>query len=295
MLKILIAMPHFYKSDPTSEHGYGHDAPEKRAAIVSDCLRALWLTFAAPRTYSEFVLAENGHIYVRKSPADTWNACQIDLAICTTTGDENVLPLLDVPRDWYQHVRAKLDNPRNLGFGCLQYLRQHRGEYDYYGYLEDDCKITDPMFFQKLIWFESLFGPETVLLPHRFCMFRKPTEQKAVGDPEMQEIFMERWMDYQHRPVLSAPWGGLQLRFIKPRNPHAGCFFLSSAQFERFCAREENFRPTAEFISPLESAATLTMMKTFDVYKADFPQASFFAIEHAGVDVDGMPDGTMIH
>ncbi len=287
-----MAMPHFYKSDPASTHGFGHDAPEKRAAIVSDCLRALQLTFSTPRTYPAFVSEADGHIYVRKFPADTWNTFQIDLAICTTLEEEHVLPLLDVSKDSYQHIRAKLDNPRHLPFACLQYLRMHRGEYDYYGYLEDDCKITDPMFFQKLIWFESLFGPGAVLLPHRFSICGT---QKIIGDPEMQENFIGHWMNYQRRPVLSAPWGGQLLRFIKPHNPHAGCFFLSGAQFDRFCAREENFRPTAEFISPLESAATLTMMKTFDLYKADFPQASFFAVEHVGVDVDAMPDGTMIH
>lgn len=154
MLRILLAMPHFYKSDPASEHGFGHDAPEKRAAIVSDCVRALRLTFSTPRTYSAFVSEADGHIYVRKFPADTWNACEIDLAICTTMGEDHVLPLLDVPENWYKQVKVVLDNPRHLPFGCLQYLRQHRGEYDYYGYLEDDCKITDPMFFQKLGWFD---------------------------------------------------------------------------------------------------------------------------------------------
>ena len=69
---------------------------------------------------------------------------------------------------------------------------------------------------------------------------------------------------------------------------------LSAAQFERFCARKENFQPTAEFISPLESAATLTMMKTFDVYKPDFAQASFFEIEHDGVDKDDLPNGKQL-
>ena len=294
MLRILLAMPHFYKSDPASEHGFGHDAPEKRAAIVSDCVRALRLTFSTPRTYSAFVSEADGHIYVRKFPADTWNACEIDLAICTTMGEDHVLPLLDVPENWYKQVKVVLDNPRHLPFGCLQYLRQHRGEYDYYGYLEDDCKITDPMFFQKLGWFESMFGPDAVLLPHRFCRYGYPKVQKIYGDPEMQENFIGKWMNYQRRPVLSAPWGGQVLHFRKPHNPHAGCFFLSAAQFERFCARKENFQPTAEFISPLESAATLTMMKTFDVYKPDFAQASFFEIEHDGVDKDDFPNGKQL-
>ena len=39
--------------------------------------------------------------------------------------------------------------------------------------------------------------------------------------------------------------------------------------------------PTAEFISPLESAATLGIMKNFNVYKPDYSCASFLEMEHA--------------
>ena len=280
MLKILVAMAHYYKSDPSSAHGYGHDTPEQRAAIVSSCLRSLLSTFATRRESTFVDLDGNGMPVYRRQPADDWNAVQMDLAICTTEGVENLIPLFKVPSGCFRHVKVRLENPRNLGYGCLQYLRMHAGKYDYYCYLEDDCFIQDPLFFRKLAWFESMFGPEAVLLPHRYSLSAPPDAQKIFSEPELQESYIGRWMNYQKNPRLSAPFGGTMLHFVKPHNPHCGAFFLSSAQFRRYCAREENFVPTSEFVSPLESAATLGLMKTFDVYKMDFSQASFFEMEH---------------
>lgn len=280
MLNVLVAIAHYYKADPHSEHGYGRDTPERRVAIVSDCLRALLANFAVGREHVIQVARSDGSLAFENRPADEEHAIRMDIAICTTTGDEHVLPLLDVPETCYRHVKVSLENPRNLGYGALQYLQMNRGRYDYYCYMEDDGLIHDPAFFWKLAWFESLFGPDAVLLPHRYTL--SASAQKVYTDPELHDAFITPWMDFASRPRLSAPLGGRVMQFEKPHNPHAGAFFLSSAQFERFCEREENFTPTPEFISPLESAATLGLMKTFDVYKPAFSQASFFEMEHHG-------------
>ncbi len=42
-------------------------------------------------------------------------------------------------------------------------LRDARGQYDYYGYVEDDIAILDPLFFRKRLLFDAAFGPEALL------------------------------------------------------------------------------------------------------------------------------------
>ena len=96
MLKILVAMPHYYKSDPTSSHGYGRDTPKQRAATASLCIRTLLSTFSVPRKHVVVDVVDGKPIY-RRVPADGWNAIQMDIALCTTEGDENVIPLFKVP------------------------------------------------------------------------------------------------------------------------------------------------------------------------------------------------------
>lgn len=69
---------------------------------------------------------------------------------------------------------------------------------------------------------------------------------------------------------------------VKARNPHAGCFFLTAAQFERWLSRPYYGERTGELSSAFESPATWGLIRTFGVYKSDFSQAAFFEIEHAG-------------
>jgi len=45
-----------------------------------------------------------------------------------------------------------------LGFETQRVLRERLGRYDYYAVVEDDMVIHDPLFFEKIGWFEQQFG-----------------------------------------------------------------------------------------------------------------------------------------
>ena len=65
-------------------------------------------------------------------------------------------------------------------------------------------------------------------------------------------------------------------------NPHSGCFFLNAAQMIAWANRGDFLDRATGFIGPLESAATLGIMRAFRVYKAAEDNAAFFEIEHFG-------------
>lgn len=209
----------------------------------------------------------------------------------STAGERHAPAQLDLPQGMYERRDFPNVDPKLLGFTCQDVLKEHRGEYDYCCYMEDDLVVHDPLFFQKLAWFDALFGTESVLLPHRFeynerCVFPKgyvETDGFETGSELVESLsFAQKYIDFSERPVLTAAMPGGDMRFVKARNPHAGCFFLTAAQFERWLSRPYYGERTGEFSSTFENPATWGLIRTFGVYKSDFSRAAFFEIEHAG-------------
>ncbi|HEX5443325.1 MAG TPA: hypothetical protein VFW87_05840, partial [Pirellulales bacterium] len=102
------------------------------------------------------------------------------------------------------------------------------------------------------------------------------------------------YVDGNLRPQLTAPfrksaespgfettWLDAPLRFHCAANPHAGCFFLNAAQMERWAGQPHFLDRDVRFVGPLESAATLGILKTFQVYKPAPENAAFLEVEHA--------------
>ena len=81
---------------------------------------------------------------------------------------------------------------------------------------------------------------------------------------------------------------GEQIRFEQPYNLHSGCFFLNSVQariyFDSAASREIDI----SFHGPLESAATLGMLKTFQIMKPALANGRFLTVEHAGRNFMGL-------
>jgi hypothetical protein len=72
----------------------------------------------------------------------------------------------------------------------------------------------------------------------------------------------------------------LPLEFRRASNPHAGCFFLDGEQMDLWRAQPHFLDRDTAFVGPLESAATLGIMKTFRVYKPARACASFLEVQH---------------
>jgi len=167
-----------------------------------------------------------------------------------------------------------------LGFACHEVLRKALGSYDWYRYLEDDLLITDPMFLPKLEWFVREHGEETTLSPHRYERSLIEPVHKLYHDGSVRPDFTAAWQDVGDRRFLEASALGMPLRFERWPNPHSGCFFLTSKQMEIWASKPWFLDGDCSFAGPLESAASLGIIRTFRQYKPSPVNAGFFELEH---------------
>ena len=202
----------------------------------------------------------------------------VDIAVCTV-GDSHLINSLSVPRGMFHHQPVKCD-PMMIGFACQQVLKAHLGKYDLYCYLEDDLLIKDSYFHQKLEWFTRTFGDEVVLLPHRYEISAKEALHKLYIDGPVRPDFTARWQDVNDCRMLNADFLGSEISFERWSNPHSGCFFLNAAQMARWVESPTFGDGDCSFAGPLESAASLGIMKTFRIHKPAAANAGFFELHH---------------
>lgn len=271
-MRLLFLLPHFYQPAAGTHAFYGSEISPAtlRRDQVARSIAALHQTF--------------GHMQAimhapHKLRANETLAHHIDVVL-VTTGDTHLADHL--PRDLFIEVKSRVE-PRHLGFLCQSLMRDNLGRSDFSVFLEDDIAITDPLFFDKLTWFNAAFGPTALLQPHRFEVaddlpIKKLYVDGAFTDPGYADPFQ----DISIRPELTLEAFGRPHCFCRTENVHSGFFALDAAQLARAVERPGFAEPTEAFVGPLESAATLMIMQTFDVYKPALDTAGFLEIHHLG-------------
>jgi hypothetical protein len=81
---------------------------------------------------------------------------------------------------------------------------------------------------------------------------------------------------------------GRAIRFRQPLNTHSGCFFLNKNQASTYFNSPHWQEEDVSFHSPLESAATLGVMKQFQIMKPALDNGQFLTVEHAGRNFMGL-------
>ena len=201
-----------------------------------------------------------------------------------TDGTHHVLDRLNTDfLSSFEHVPVNITNPRYLGFEVQRVLSEDLHlDYDYYCFLEDDLVLTDPQFFEKLDHFNSSFGDEYVLLPNRFeqpC-FPHPVDILYIDGPINENEYS--FMKIPPISKITLPWYPDSVSLTSPSNPHSGCFFLNKSQLSHWSSSSIWLDLDTSFISPLESAATLGIAKTFYCVKPSLEYASWFHLQHSG-------------
>jgi hypothetical protein len=278
-VKILVTIPHFH--NPAGGGAYGSTGKEsaRRAEALSRAIAGLHQTLGARQAFL-YCLHEHvpGRGNGRLLKVNTHAADVLDVVVCTV-GNNHLVENLSVPRDLFHHQPVKAD-PMLMGFACQQVLKAHLGKYDYYCYIEDDLCLSDPMFLPKIEWFGKSFGDETLILPHRFELSEGLPLKKLYIDGPVKPDFTARWQDVNDRRWLRGDFLGREVLFERWSNPHSGCFFLSAAQMEKWATAPWFGDGDCSFAGPLESAASLGIMKTFRIYKPGFESAGFLEIQH---------------
>ena len=284
-MRLLIGVVHYYKSGD-GRHGSLAADPAPRVQALSELILQLHRLFGAPA-------ASLNHMARCVQVVDD-QAGALSVRVCVS-GDAHVLPQLEHLQDLFTPVDCAPQDPRLLGFACQRHLAEAwaaaeaAGEpYDYVAYLEDDIVITDADFFLKLACFNAAFGNTYLLMPNRLETL------------ERQGQLSRFYIDGDYNPAASEAYrksGGIQLclehlgqpiRFEQPFNLHAGCFFLNRAQASTYFQSGHAAVEDVSFHGPLESAATLGVLKTFQLIKPALSNGRFFTVSHAGRNFMGL-------
>jgi hypothetical protein len=277
-MRVLVAIPHFFGNAgvdvlPDALHGSVAGVAAPRIAALCACITALHQLYGRAQRIID-------QVSLRALPANAPRACDLDIVVCTT-GERHLLPRLALPEGSYRHHPIDCHAPL-LGFECHAVLREGIDRHDLFVYLEDDLICRDPWLFDKLAWFNSQLGDRVLLQPNRYEVRSLGFVPKAYIDGDIARGLTAPYQNLDEVPQLSSNFLGVPVRFVRAANPHSGSFFLNARQMAVWAGQPHFLDRDTGFIGPLESAATLGIMKTFRVYKPAVENASFLEIEHYG-------------
>jgi hypothetical protein len=277
-MRVLFTIPHFARPGAESADGrvYASAAadPGPRLRALADSLAALHQLFNALPCFIHHG-TRSAH---QSEPADL---CSLDVVVCTTRG-HHLLEQLPVDPRYYTHNPTDAE-PLLLGFACHAVLRDRLGGYDYYCYLEDDLILHDPWFFRKLAWFNRHAGDERLLQPNRYEAGLGHMVPKVYVDGDLDPSVTSVFQNVQEGGPLAGEVMGVRVSFERTLNPHSGCFFLNARQMAHW-VRQPHFRDhDSRFIGPLETTASLGIMRAFQVYRPAPANADFLEVQHTGI------------
>lgn len=278
MRRVLFVIPHFY-GEGTGFYGSTGPDPTFRIRALERVIGGLHQSLGSRQAFllrlQQYVPGlGNGHL-IR---ANDSFASELEVIVCTTE-ENHLVPKLNIPDGLFRHQPVNAE-PMKLGFACHEILRRNIGKYDWYCYLEDDLLISDTLFMAKIEWFLRECGEETTLSPHRFERSLSEPIQKLYHDGSVRPDFTAAWQDVTDRNSHECRFLGINLRFERWPNPHSGCFFLNARQMEEWASKPYFGDGDSSFAGPLESAASLGIIKTFRQYKPSPRNAGFLEIEH---------------
>lgn len=275
-MRLLFTIPHFFgkwrQNASGNRHGSHGDARDRLDALTA-CLSALHQLFGKAQCVMQLAQKHTDETN-QQIKAD------VDVVVCTTR-DQHLVDQLPLDSELFEHCQTTAE-PEMLGFQCQEVLQDRLGGYDYYGYLEDDLILHDPWLFVKLVWFTGHVGQDKLLLPNRFERSYGGLVHKAYVDGDLARRVTARFQNIDDCPWLQSEVLGMKVVFRRPLNPHSGCFFLNAEQMQHWAGQPYFLDGDTSFIGPLESAATLGIMRALKIYKPAPEKANFLEIEHYG-------------
>ena len=257
-MRILVAIPHFFDLTREVRHAPGHGSLFGRPGAEDRGALGVRVGLAPTlRRSAGYHRHRRGARRKRRTPgsrrqSSTWSSARrgasTSCLACPWTGTPC-------------NIIRPTPSRHCSGFECHAALYERLGDYDFYGYLEDDLILRDPWFFAKLGWFQGQVGPGAVLLPNRYEVARGGVAWKAYIDGDLPPEVTAPFQNIAEAPELKGTCLGHELTFRRPSNPHSGCFFLTNGQLRAWAARRDFLDRDTRFVGPLESAATLGLMR----------------------------------
>lgn len=271
-MKALVVLVHYFKAEANPRHASVDAARQAdRQTAVERVIRGYRGLFGSTSVID----------FQKQAFAETsGQGPQIDIRVLTVPECTLVTPAFR-NRHGVGETAALIENPRTLGFTAYQLFARSAQDYDWFIYSEDDLLVRDPQLFDKLNWFNTTFGDRRVLSPNRFEWNDHAAKQKTFIDGDLSLPTQRRLTGFVHDvDMLTASPLGAPVSLRRARNPHSGFFAITRSQLAYWMAQKHWLDRDVSFVTPLESAATLGLTKTFSVYKPYGTSASFLEIEH---------------
>jgi hypothetical protein len=271
-MNVLLVIAHYYKPEENS----GHAATDASARETKS------------RAIRQLIQAWRGHLGVSASlnvERLAWEPMAgqehgLDI-IVLVRGDDHLLDKAFCDRYRVRLHDQKVENPRMLPFGAQTVFAETRSAYDMFIYSEDDLCPDDGGMVAKVAGFVGTFGWRRVVVPNRYEWNAEAVALKTFIDGDLKasqtDSFFKALPD---EPFLKLEAPGRPVMFRRARNPHAGFFALTTEQMAHWVAQPHFNDRDCSFVSPLESAATLGLLKTFPVYKSHARDSGWLQIQH---------------
>lgn len=272
-MKLLFVIPHYFKPTPgnVQNNSLRQSARAGRVAALAETIASLH------RLYGRASYGLDHSRSIAYQAASTLRH-EVDVVVCTL-GDDHLLDELPLSPALYRQAKA-VCQPEMLGFAAHRVMAMVKDRYDYYCFIEDDIGMIDPLFFVKRRLFDEAFGPEALLQPNRYETTNRSRAFKAYVDYSLHECRTAAYQNLLDRPSLAMEFLGETIRFERTSYPAAGSFFLNARQFERWTTGPHFADDDVSFIGTLDSASTLSVMKSFRIYKPMLDQAWFLEVTH---------------
>ena len=272
-MRILVALVHYFAGSDDRKHSSTDERQRaSRKLVVSRVVEAYRGLFGRPAT-----LEHASRSYHLGPGGDD----QVDIAIVTMP-ERSLFDPAFCARHNATMIEVSPDNPRALGFHAHELFARMRHDYDLFVYSEDDLRPSDPDMFAKLAWFNARHGGTRLLSPNRFEWSADGTAAiKTHIDGDLRDGLVDPLIALvPDRETIEDEVLGRRRLFRRARNPHSGFFAVTQAQLGYWMRQPHWLDRDVSFVSPLESAATLGVCKTFAIYKPHGASVDFLEIQH---------------
>lgn len=271
-MRILVLFAHYFSAEANPRHASTNERrKDDRRAAIESAICAYRGMIGATATMD---------VATRSFLPGVGSEDQMDI-IAVTTGGKHLLDPTFCAKYSVKVADVQLENPRMLGFEAQAIMAEQRNAYDLFVFSEDDLKVSDPSYFAKLAWFNDIFGYRRVLFPNRLEWNRSAPTLKTYIDGDLAPKIARDMMSFvSDEDILYGSPLGRKTVFRRARNPHSGFFAVTRDQLAYWIEQPHWLDRDCGFISPLESAATLGISKTFSIYKGFGRSAAFLEIEH---------------
>lgn len=253
-----------------------------------------WLDRGRPSipTHPVVVLAAVTHVVPPKSRENLEKrAAAVDRlrhtleGLTTSFAHHDLRILINTYADW--HVLSDLDrafhdrievvshtqgDPMCIEFEVPDLFASRKEDVDWFFFLEDDIVLQDPLFLDKLTFFNAATNVRKLLLPHRF-------EVQAA-----RKFYIDlRWPHHDFREfawneAATFPLGSY--KFSQCANSHSACFCLAQPQLNHWLATPRAWNRRIMGAGPLESAASGVLHEAFEIYKPHPANLPFLEVRH---------------